>query len=114
MGESSYLETYDIKHNNDEKNGRCKDETNSNVKGTEKNIKNMNQKKERRPSKTVRKGSVVPPDDHEHYQEIVKIQSRVRGAIGRQNSEKLRLEKGMEESVKKSSIEGKNLAALQS
>lgn len=102
--ESSYLETYDIRHNNDEKNGRSKDETNSNVKGTEKNIKNMNQKKERRPSKTVRKGSVVPSDDHEHYQEIVKIQSRMRGVIGRQNSEKLRLEKGMEESVKKSSI----------
>merc|ERR1711998_408020 len=108
--ESSYFETYDIKHNYGEKNGRSKDETNSNVvKGTEKNIMNMNQKKVRRPSKTVRKGSVVPPDDHEHYQEIVKIQSRVRGAIGRQNSEKLRLEKGMEESVKKSSIGEKKL-----
>ena len=103
--QSDYMVTYGTRHTKDGKKGRSIDETISNVK--ESGI-TMNQGKERRHSKTVRKQSVMPTDDHAHHEDIVKIQSRVRGLIGRKNSEKLRLAQQMEkESAKTSSAGGK-------
>ena len=112
--ESDYMEMYELNHNKGKgksKNettskGKSKNETTSSSKGTEKHT--MTQERERRPSTAVRKGSVVQLDDHVQYEKIVKIQSRMRGVIGRQNSEKLKLEKEteklsvIEQSVKKS------------
>merc|ERR1711988_404786 len=82
--ESDYMESYDARSNKGERTERSKDKV------------TVNHGKEKQPSKTVRKGSVAPTDYHEHHEEIVKIQSRMRGVMGRQNSKKLRLEKDME------------------
>ena len=89
--ESSYISMYEAHHNN---KARKKSNTNEDSVARGKD----EQLSKRRPS-SCRKGNTSDLGTHGHLDKIVKIQSRVRGIIGRQNSEKLRLEleKGKEE-----------------
>ena len=87
--ESSYLSIYEAHHNN---KARKKSNTSEDSVAPGKD----KQSSKRRPS-SYRRGNTSDVGTHGHLDKIVKIQSRVRGIIGRQNSEKLRLEKDKEE-----------------
>ena len=91
MSESSYLSNYNAHHKDMSKS---KQSHKSKI-GYDDTKGQQNERAKQRRSSTHVKGGVSASDPHAHTDKIVKIQSRVRGVIGRQNSDKLRLERDM-------------------
>ena len=90
MPESSYLSIYEAHHNKGTTQSQKKSNPRENnaIQGNDEQKRNQ-----RRPCTYNKVGMSKLDNNQEHVDKIVKIQSRMRGVIGRQNSDKLRLEK---------------------